>query len=122
MIGRQEECVRGNVGGWNLLRWVGHAERACDRDERRRRSLIARARQGDREREREREGEDGTRVSASESGAPFHRPAERDGRWERSAVDAAIGRASERERERERESEGGRKKKREEPRQPERRV
>lgn len=24
MIARQK-CVRGNVGGWNLLRWVGHA-------------------------------------------------------------------------------------------------
>jgi len=72
-------------------------------------SSRARDKEREREREREREGEDGTRVSASESGAPFHRPAERDGRWERSAVDAAIGRASERERERERER--GRKKK-----------
>lgn len=44
------------MGGWNLLQWVGHAERACDRDERRA-GLADRPRDGEDSRARERDRE-----------------------------------------------------------------
>jgi len=65
--------------------------------------LSSRARQGERKRE------DSARVSASESGAPFHSLSaagrERRTMGTESAVDAAIGRASEKAREEEKRNE-----------------
>lgn len=46
--------MRGNVGGWNSLQWVGHAERTCDRDERQALGPSDRARDGDENRTRAR--------------------------------------------------------------------